>query len=389
MTRTRKPAEPTLAEYLVREALPPCKYFLSTGSTLLDLAISDRLPGGVGSGRTVQLIGDNSSGKTVIMKEILGSAQRQGGYAAEEEAEYTPDHQRAALFGLDVGKWKEEVLPTDIDLQKAIKLAPNYVYRNPTCIEDLFDNEIGQLVNLSNGKWATFKTKKNPKTGVTKTTTSFEDADTLQGPIAIGVDTFTALPSRAELERPLDQNSYNMERAKAMSAGFRKYVGPMGKQDITVVAVDHIRSSVTSGFGPDWTVSGGKAMQQYASTRIFFKTVGMLKNSHKLDIGAKIHFKVVKNKLAPPGREGDFYILFDYGVDDIRSNMEWLDAQDIETCLTKEKNTWFWKGEKLDGSFERSIRAIEDKDIDNDLQDEVARVWRILYEPTDRKRKHR
>ena len=89
MPERRKAIEQTTAESLVREKIPDqCRYYLSTGSTLLDLAVSDRLPGGVGSGRFTHIIGDNSTAKSAILKEIMGSAQRQGGYAVEEDAEY-------------------------------------------------------------------------------------------------------------------------------------------------------------------------------------------------------------------------------------------------------------------------------------------------------------
>ena len=389
MARQRKAAQTdNLEDSLVREKTSPCKHFFSTGCTLLDLAISGKCPGGVGSGRVTQLIGDNSTCKSVIMQEILGSAQRQGGYSVEEEAEFTPSFDRAELFGLDVGAWKDDILETDVELKEAIKFTPNYAYRNPTSIEDVFDQEIGQLVNMSDGKYAVYKRKTDNKGKVT-TKITYENADKIEGPICIGVDTFTALPSRAELDRNLNENSYNMERAKAMSAGFRKYIGPMGRKDITIIAVDHIRSNISTGFGKEWTVSGGKAMQQYASTRIFLKHVATIQNTHKVDIGIKVEYKIVKNKIAPPFRKGFFYLLFDYGIDDIRSNMEWLDMQDVDSCLVKKAKTWFWKDKKLGGSLEKAIRYIETNNLDEAIQQEVARVWNVVYAPTDRTRKHR
>ena len=364
MTRTRKPAEPTLAESLVREALPPCKYFLSTGCDLLDLAVSDRLPGGVGSGRVTQIIGDNSTAKSVLLQEILGSAQRQGGYACEEEAEFTPNFQRAELFGLDVGRWKDELFDTNNTIDEAMrKCGGQYVYRNPKSIEDFFDNEMGGVFNNN----------------VT---------DNLS-PLVFGVDTFTALPSNAELEREIAEKSYNMERAKSMSAGFRKWIRRMGMANVTIIAVDHIRSSMNAGFGKKWTTSGGLAMQQYSSTRIFLKHVETLKNSHDVKIGVKIHFKIVKNKLAPPFREGHFFVMFDFGLDNVRSNLEWLLSQKIENKLTKEKNTMYWNSSKVGAGIDKLIRYIENENLENELSSEVERVWRIMHQTDERKKRVR
>jgi len=378
----------SISKDLKRESLPPSRYFLSTGSTLLDLAISDRYPGGVGSGRTTQLIGDNSTAKTVLMKEILGSAQRQGGFAVEEEAEYTPDFERAELFGLDVGDWRDGVFDSDLPLIDALDHADAYVYRNPSSLENVFDDEIAQIVNLSRGQWADVTLKKNNK-GDTVRKVKMEEVDAIPKPIAIGIDTLTALPSIAELNRTLNEKSYNMERAKVMSAGFRKYIKPIGSEDITIVAVDHIRSNVGISFGKDWTVSGGKAMQQYASTRVFLKHTETLKNKHGVDYGVKIHFKVVKNKLAPPFREGDFYVIFDYGIDDIRSNIEWLRNQKVDSKL-KVKGAWFnWGEERLGQGIEKAITNAEEmgETMVRAIEKEVVRVWRIIHEPTKRRRK--
>ena len=54
----------------------------------------------------------------------------------------------------------------------------------------MFDLEIGQLVNLSDGKYAVFKRKTDNK-GKVSTKISYEDAPVVEGPICVGVDTFT------------------------------------------------------------------------------------------------------------------------------------------------------------------------------------------------------
>lgn len=368
MTKQRRKPK-AIADDLIRQDLAPCKYFLSTGSTLLDLAISDRYPGGVGSGRTTQIIGDNATAKTVVLKEILGAAQRLGGFAAELDVEYTPDHERSKLFGLDVGKWIEEETQhtgPDMELKDAITIQPNYVYRHPQTVEDVFDKEVGGLLKL-------------------------QDSGKIKGPVVFGVDTFTALPSKAELERELDEASYNMERAKKMSGGFRKWLKKIAEADAAIVAVDHIRDNVGTTFGRKWTTSGGKAMQQYASTRIF---LAMEKKLKKNDIvcGVKIKFSVVKNKLAPPFRDGWFYVMFDYGIDDIRGNLEWLKERGEASgdCLLQQRGAWWnWGDKKMGQGLGKAVRWIEENEMEKVVEKEVARIWAIVYAPSSRKKKER
>ena len=76
------PEETASVEFFKK--LGPVKQYLSTGCTLLDLAIADRLPGGFPAGRISQVYGNESTGKSVLAMEALGSAQRQGGRAELE-----------------------------------------------------------------------------------------------------------------------------------------------------------------------------------------------------------------------------------------------------------------------------------------------------------------
>jgi len=365
---TDKPRRRPISEDVQRKDVPPCKYYLSTGSTLLDLAISGRHPGGVGSGRVTQIIGDNSTAKSVLVRQILGSAQRLGGFAAEEESERTPDFARADLFGLNVGAWAVGPPPSNVDLEKARAHAGNYVYRNPPTLEAMFDDELGGFIQLMGGTWG--KGKKEKK------------INALLSPLAIGVDTLTALPGLSEVERTIDEASYRMERAKTMSEGFRKYIRMIGELDITMVCVDHIRTKVgASAWGKQWTTSGGLAMQQYASTRVYLKHVETIKNAHKIAVGVKIAFEVVKNKLAPPFRSGELYVMFDYGIDDIRANLEFLKVhQDLDNVpLITVGSTYKWGEVKLGDSLNEAINFVDVHDMAEELAAEVAKVWPIVH----------
>ena len=76
----------------------------STGSTLLDLAISGGVKeyGGLPAGIFVELFGPNSSGKTVLLMEIGGFIQRNGGEYRFQDPEDRIDKGFAKQFGFDM-----------------------------------------------------------------------------------------------------------------------------------------------------------------------------------------------------------------------------------------------------------------------------------------------
>ena len=53
--------------------------FVSTGAALLDLAISNRLNGGIACGRITELTGLEGSGKSLIAAHMMASVQKEGG----------------------------------------------------------------------------------------------------------------------------------------------------------------------------------------------------------------------------------------------------------------------------------------------------------------------
>jgi len=365
---------------LKREDLPPVSYYLSTGSTLLDLAISDRLPGGAGGGRITHIYGDNSTAKTLLIQEVMGAAQREGGTVILCDAEWAFDYGRAHLFGLDVGKWASESYQDEQtekeskasdDKKKRMKFyqeqlaeCDGFLCRHPESVESLFDCEIMGLVDAV-------------KAGV------------LKPPIILAVDSLSALASIVENEDDLDTATYGITRAKMFSAGFRKYIKHLAKYKIAVVAVDQTRMDVGSPVKNKRTTSGGRSMGFYCSTGVLLSHVGYLSNKHEVKTGVKIKFIVKKNKIAAPFREGILDILFDVGVDDVTANLEWLAGQKEVDSKLEQSGAWYSWGEmKLGQGLDSAVRMVEREDMEEDVEQEVKRVWEVIYSPSGRKKRH-
>jgi recombination protein RecA len=330
------------AEFL-RQLGPPMQW-LSTGCTILDLAIADQLPGGFPGGRISHIYGKASTAKTVIVSEPLGSAQRQGGKAFFRDAEFTFDFDRAALFGVDV---------TDEE---------RWSYGRPSTIENLFDGHISDAVD------------------------GLEE----EGPPSVmAIDSLSALPSKAEEEAKLEDVKYGTSRAKQLSTAFRKYIWKLNQKNLAVIFVDQSRVNITKTFGDKETVSGGEALKFYASTRIQLKHKGDIKNRFKKAIGINIGFKVVKNKVAPPFRSGEFRLLFDVGIDDIGSNLDWLkESRCLVEKMERKPATWFFDEQHFK-TLDLAIKHVEDNDMEALLRQQVWDVWKVLYTPVQRKPKRR
>jgi len=319
----------------------------------------------------------------LLAQEILGACQRSGGYSAFIDAEGTLDCDRADLFGLQLCNWEDEQYqeetaikeetayntPKGKDkavkafLSKTIDENKNFVCLHTPSIEQMFDGTFNTFIEA-------VEEERIPKN------------------VVIGVDSLSSLPSETELTNDLADATYGTSRAKQMSTGFRKYIKALNKNNISVVFVDQTRDSI--GIGKNNKVSGGNALKFYASTRIWLNNPKRIFNKHEQTIGVEIDFIVEKNKVAPPFRTGKLCVLFDIGIDNVRANINWLleNTKNIESTL-KQAGSWFSWGEKKAGQgLDKTIMFFEENDLEKELEDEVIRVWNILYESPKRKKRY-
>jgi recombination protein RecA len=318
-------------------------HYLSTGCTILDLAIADKLPGGFGGGRISHIWGPESTGKSIISLEPLGSAQRQGGNATFIDAEGTLDLERAqGLFGVDTENLNYISPITNSDLQEIT-------------IEYLFDDPIEKALKKAKA----------------------------EAPSVLSVDSISAVSSDMEMD---EKDPYGSSRAKALSAEFRKKIWHLSQKNLALIFVDQARQKIGAGsFQKQTTFSGGNALRFYASTRVNITLKEKLLNKHKKVIGIKVGFDIEKNKIAPPFRNGTFRILFDYGIDDISSSLDWLQDHGYLGSTT---GYVIWLDDKK-YRFDELVCHIEENSLEDELTDFVYDSWKEIYAKVDRKRKIR
>jgi len=291
---------------------------VSTGSTLLDLAISGKRVrgGGIPGGILVEVFGPPSSGKTAILAEICASAQARGGEVMILDPEARFDKEYARIYGVTVNE--------------------EHYYRPDTVTET--------FTMIRN-----WRPKRNDVVNV------------------VACDSLAALSTEMELE---EGDKRGMRRAKEFSQELRKVCRLIANNGWLVVCSNQVREGDFGEFTP-----GGKAIPFYSSVRIRVAQRKKLVKRVRLSSGKEVQkvvgieseFVIKKSSIDDPFREGFLYIVFGYGIDDVRANLQYI--KDMEK-LTKYR--------AVDREFQRiddAIRYVEENNLYDALREEVINLW--------------
>jgi len=305
---------------------------ISTGSTLLNLAISGGRVrgGGIPAGILVEIFGPTMSGKTVLLCEIAGAIQRQYGQVMFHDPEARLNKQFAQIFDLNTNEMN---------------------YGNPDTVPEVF-----KAVR----KWA---------------------------PEGIGIhgifaDSLAALSTDMEME---DKDQYGARRAKEFSEELRKTCRILAKENYLMVCSNQIRQSFEQ-FGPKYKSPGGEAIGFYSSLRLktsIIKKIKAKKTFAGKEVerinGVNVEVEVFGNSVWKPYRTAPLTILFDYGIDDIRQNLQFIkDYTKTEVYVC---------GGISNKSMEGAIQMVEDGELENVLQEEVIDLWERIERKFESERK--
>lgn len=234
---------------------------VSSGSMNLDMALG----GGFPVGRTLELYGPESGGKTTVA--MLHAAEMQKAfpdkYVLFLDLEGTLDRNLALSYGIDDRKL---LVSQPMSGEEAFNIAESFI-RSGTV----------SLVIL---------------------------------------DSVSALLPEAEDKAAMEQQSIGLQ-ARLMSKALRKITPICTQTNSTFLFVNQIREKVGVMYGNPEVTSGGRGLPFYASVRIHIRAGEKIPDPVNKDetMGHIVNVRVVKNKTARPFKVAAFPLFYGVGVD--------------------------------------------------------------------------
>lgn len=260
---------------------------LSSGSFMLNMALSGSPLVGYVWGRIAEIYGPEMSGKTTLMLHAVREAQRLEAETGKPvpclfvDAEYSLDTFYAESLGIDLA---------------------NTSISQPGCAEDAL-NEVESSVKA--------------------------------GYKLIVVDSVSALTPRAEVEGEMGEAHVGLQ-ARLMSQALRKLTPVASRYGALILFTNQIRLKIGISFGNPEVTSGGQALKFYATYRIEVRSprkgkktgktlMGYGAEEQSVELGTTTNAKVTKNKVFPPHRQASFSVEYGKGIDRVSDTIAFLE----------------------------------------------------------------
>lgn len=334
--------------------------YLSSGCTLLNLALTDNPYCAFVKGSYNFLVGDSMSGKTYFSMQLFAEASHDNSFDDYRLIHDDPEDGMlmdvAQSFGpatyerIESHKKNENGAAVASVTVEEMYLHAKKAFTKGPCIEIV--DSMDALSSLSEMKKAD------------KIEQAMEDDDEIKGTMSDG-------------------------KAKANSSMLRQLMGPMQKTESMFFIICQTRDSVGKLFS-EKTRSGGKALRFYATTELWFSVKGKIKKTVKgkeREVGTLVQIAVKKNRHSSQRPIVTVPLIHDYGFDDNGSCVDWLLEQK------------HWQGKQkiecpefsaVPISREKLLAHIEEKEVRQEkLKKLVGKVWNTIREEMKPKRKKR
>lgn len=336
---------------------------LSTGSTLLNLAMTGQVSGGWVTGHYFLFVGDSDSGKSWFMHTALAEASINPAFD-----DYRLIYDNTEAKGLmDIARYFGKRLASRIEPPRvrdgesvSSETAEEFYYHVDDALKDgrpfiyVLDSQDTLTSNREAKKFKQLKGKARGR--------KVEGSD----------------------------GDYTDGKAKVHSSHLRQLITPLANNNSLLIIVNQSRDSFS--MFEKGAYSGGRALKFYAVCQLWSYNAGKLQREYrekKRQLGIKSRVAVVKNHIT--GRESfvEVPIYHSCGIDDVGCCVDWLLS---EGYWEKRKGGIIratGMGPVIEEKREALIHAIEEQDREDDLRDLVGMVWQEIEEATAVERKPR
>jgi len=330
-----------------------------TGSDLMDIQVGGGVTKGYPAGRIINIVGDKSSGKTFMAIEVIVAAY----YKYKERMKWVYDDCESG-FSFDTKKlYGVEIMPLDQKKRTKSKTVESAYCNIRLFLESLKDNELGIYV-----------------------IDSLDSLNDKEGE-KIADEQFTKFKKRKlspQEKEDKEKGSYRMAKPKYLSNTFFPSLSDLiEKKNALLIIISQVRCNLDPMSFEKYTRAGGKAMDFYCHTVLWLASVeDIIKKG--IPVGAVTKAKNAKSKTPRPRRSVFVKLLFDYGIDNIQSNVDYL--YDILTPRGKliKNPSGEWDGENM--SRLNLIKYIEEHKLEKELKKRTAEKWEAIEESVKSKR---
>lgn len=289
-------------------------FLLPTGITLLNLACSDTIVGGLNMGKINTIPGSSSSGKSFLAFNIMAAIANNDKFnnydIIYDDAENALEFNISALFG---NKLKSRLLSP----RKRKDGKP--VYSNT--IQEFKSNVLARLNNSDKPFfWC------------------LDSLDSLSTDEELEKEYKEAIRDAKSAEHVKElKGSYNTEKSKIIGQTLRIIKGELKKTNSSLNIIQQLRQKINAGpFEKKNITSGGEAPYYYSTHQLWTTKITTHKEeTTKIIYGQRTKIDVTKNKLTGKKRSIEIDIYDSYGIDNTSANINYLVDNKIWACNRK------------------------------------------------------
>jgi recombination protein RecA len=165
-------------------------------------------------------------------------------------------------------------------------------------------------------------------------------------------DSDTTTPTKSQLADVYGKASFG-GNAKLFSEALRKFNPLLARTRTSMIIISQERDNIGALYGPDYKVTGGRAIKFYASNRSRITKTGYLKEKGVVT-GIEMKVKNGKNKAGIPFRQAELTLMFEDGFDTSKEYIDFL----ILLNIIEQRGAYF-KSDEFGFNFQGRVKLQE------------------------------